>query len=110
MPGTKPKPARDKKQKKERTVTVKLNRKVSIILLTAGLAVFVWKGNAQTPEGEIEVARGALKADHRATLQFEDGSTKTVAVRPDVDLNKRKVGDKVVIRITEALAIRVVKP
>jgi Cu/Ag efflux protein CusF len=47
---------------------------------------------------------------HKATLQFEDGSTKTVAVRPDVDLSKRKVGDKVVIRITEALAIRVVKP
>jgi Cu/Ag efflux protein CusF len=47
---------------------------------------------------------------HTATLQFEDGSTRTVAVRPDVDLSKRKVGDKVVIRITEALAIRVVKP
>ena len=44
---------------------------------------------------------------HQATLQFEDGSTRTVAVRPDVDLGKRKVGDKVVIRITEALAIGV---
>jgi hypothetical protein len=47
---------------------------------------------------------------HKATLQFEDGTTHTVAVRPDVDLSKRKVGDKVVIRTTEALAIRVVKP
>jgi hypothetical protein len=47
---------------------------------------------------------------HRATLEFEDGSTRTVTVRPDVDLGKRKVGDKVVIRITEALAITVKKP
>jgi Cu/Ag efflux protein CusF len=47
---------------------------------------------------------------HKATLQFEDGTTRTVAVRPDVDLSKRKVGDSVVIRITEALAIQVAKP
>jgi hypothetical protein len=53
----------------------------------------------------------AIDADnHEATLQFEDGTTHTVAVRPDVDLSKRQVGDKVVIRTTEALAIRVVKP
>jgi len=44
---------------------------------------------------------------HKATLQFEDGSTRTVAVRPDVDLAKRKVGDQVVIRKTDALAITV---
>jgi hypothetical protein len=47
---------------------------------------------------------------HKATLQFEDGTTHTVAVRPDVDLSKRKVGEKVVIRTTESLAIRIVKP
>jgi Cu/Ag efflux protein CusF len=53
----------------------------------------------------------AIDAEHRkATLQFEDGATRTVAVRPDVDLAKRKVGDTVVIRITEALAIAVEKP
>jgi len=53
----------------------------------------------------------ALDAEqHKATLQFEDGTTRTVAVRPDVDLTKRKVGDKVVIRTTEALAISVKKP
>jgi hypothetical protein len=50
----------------------------------------------------------AIDIGHRkATLEFEDGSTQTVAVRPDVDLGKRKVGDQVVIRITEALAIEV---
>jgi len=47
---------------------------------------------------------------HRATLQFDDGTTRTVPVRPDVDLSKRKVGDSVVIRITESLAVQVTKP
>jgi hypothetical protein len=49
-------------------------------------------------------------ANHKATLQFPDGTTQTVAVRPDVDLTKRKVGEKVVIRTTEAWAISVEKP
>lgn len=47
---------------------------------------------------------------HKATLEFPDGSRKTVAVRPDVDLTQRKVGEKVVIRKTEAMAISVDKP
>jgi hypothetical protein len=52
-----------------------------------------------------------IDAEHRkATLQLEDGSRRTVPVRQDVDLSKRKVGDTVVIRMTEALAIQVAKP
>lgn len=47
---------------------------------------------------------------HKATLEFPDGSTRTVAVRPDVDLTRRKVGETVVIRSTEAFAILVEKP
>jgi hypothetical protein len=47
---------------------------------------------------------------HKATLQFLDGTTKTLAVRKDVDLTKRQVGEEVVIRATEALAISVEKP
>jgi hypothetical protein len=47
---------------------------------------------------------------HKATLQFQDGTTKTVAVRKDVDLTKRQVGEQVVIRATEAVAISVEKP
>jgi len=47
---------------------------------------------------------------HKATLQFPDGTTSTVAVRKDVDLTKRQVGEEVVIRTTEALAISVEKP
>jgi hypothetical protein len=53
----------------------------------------------------------AIDAEHhKATLQFEDGSSRTVRVRQDVDLSKRSIGDSVVIRITEALAIQVAKP
>jgi hypothetical protein len=48
-------------------------------------------------------------AARKATLQFSDGETRTVAVRPDVDLQKYKVGDSVVIRITTALAVTVEK-
>ncbi len=47
---------------------------------------------------------------HRATLQFPDGKSKTVAVRPDVDLTKVKLGEEVVILTTEAMAIVVEKP
>lgn len=46
---------------------------------------------------------------HRATLLFPDGTTKQVAVRPDVDLTKRRVGEEVVIRITEVMAVNVTK-
>jgi hypothetical protein len=45
-----------------------------------------------------------------ATLRFEDGSTRTFPVRSDVDLGKRKVGEKVAFRVTEVLAISVQKP
>lgn len=47
---------------------------------------------------------------HRATLEFEDGSTRTVPVRRDVDLGQREVGEKVVIRLTEAVALKVKSP
>ncbi len=48
--------------------------------------------------------------EHKATLQFPDGTTKTFKVRPDVDLTQRKVGEQVVLRYTAALAISVEKP
>jgi len=47
---------------------------------------------------------------HKATLQFPDGTSKTVAVRKDVDLTQRQVGEEVVIRCTQALAVSVEKP
>jgi hypothetical protein len=47
---------------------------------------------------------------HKAALRFGDGTTQTVAVRPDVDLTQRKVGELVYIRVTQAIAISVAKP
>jgi hypothetical protein len=47
---------------------------------------------------------------HKATLQFPDGTSRTVAVRKDVDLTKRRVGEEVVLRTTGTLAISVEKP
>lgn len=45
--------------------------------------------------------------NHTATLQFEDGYTKTFDVRPDVALDKKQIGKKVVFRYTKAIAISV---
>ena len=45
-----------------------------------------------------------------ATLRFEDGSSHTYTVRKDVDLSQRKVGEQVVFRVTERIAINVEKP
>jgi len=45
-----------------------------------------------------------------ATLRFEDGHTKTFHVRSDVDLSLRKVGEQVVFRVTDRVAINVEKP
>jgi len=64
---------------------------------------------ADTVQVKAKVTEIDLKK-HKAKLQFPDGSTHTVAVRKDVDLAKRQVGEEVVIRATEALAITVEKP
>jgi hypothetical protein len=45
-----------------------------------------------------------------ATLRFEDGSARTFPVRRDVNLSRRKLGEKVVFRVTELIAISVKKP
>ena len=53
----------------------------------------------------------AIDLKHRrATLLFPDGTSHTFTVRPDVDMTKHAVGDEVVIRATEAVAISVEKP
>lgn len=48
-------------------------------------------------------------AHHLVTLTFEDGSSRTLPVRGDVDLGLRKVGDKVVFLLTEMVALSVEK-
>lgn len=60
---------------------------------------------------EVTAKVEAIDLEHRkATTRFPDGTTKTFKVRKDVDLTKRKLGDEVVFRATEALAISVEKP
>ena len=44
-----------------------------------------------------------------AKLQFEDGSIETFPVRDDIDLSKHRVGERVVFRHTEMIAITVEK-
>jgi hypothetical protein len=46
----------------------------------------------------------------KATLQFPDGKSKTFKVRPDVDLTQASVGQTVLIRATQGVAITVEKP
>jgi len=48
--------------------------------------------------------------NHTATLQFEDGSAETFPVRDDIDLSRRKVGEKVVFQVTEMIALSLEKP
>jgi len=53
----------------------------------------------------------AIDAVNRtATLRFEDGSTQTLPIRDDVDLSRLKVGEQVVFRVTEMVAIGIEKP
>jgi hypothetical protein len=64
---------------------------------------------AETVQVTARVTKIDLK-HHKATLRFPDGTAHTVAVRPDVDLTQRKVGEQVVIRTTGTVAISVEKP
>jgi hypothetical protein len=49
------------------------------------------------------------RTNRTATLRFDDGSTETFPVREDLNLSRRKVGERVVFRVTEMIAITVEK-
>ena len=53
------------------------------------------------------VVKAVDLAQHSATLEFADGSSRTVAVRPDVALSSDAVGRHVLIRISNAMALAV---
>lgn len=62
--------------------------------------------------GSVRVIATVVAIDdaaRTATLQFEDGTTRTVPVRPDIALSERKVGEKVLFQITEMVALSVEK-
>ena len=50
------------------------------------------------------------RTNRTATLEFDDGSVKSFPVRDDIDLNQRRVGEKVVFLVTESVALSVEKP
>ena len=62
----------------------------------------------------VEITAKVEKIDYKkrlVTLKGPDGNTKTIKVDPRVKkLGEVKVGDEIVLRHTEALAIRVMKP
>jgi hypothetical protein len=63
--------------------------------------------------GTYQVSATVVAIDaqkRKATLRFEDGTSKKFPIRKDVDLSKRKVGEKVVIELTETFAIQIEKP
>jgi hypothetical protein len=45
--------------------------------------------------------------ERTAVVRFEDGTTRKVQVRPDVKMEEHKVGEKIVIFVTDTLAIEV---
>ena len=81
----------------------------------AGLVTLAPKGGqpgglmAETQQYTATVTEIGLKR-HEATLRLPDGTTRKFAVRKDVDLSQRKVGEQVVVRVTTAMAVSVEKP
>ncbi|MES2475164.1 MAG: hypothetical protein V4640_05245 [Verrucomicrobiota bacterium] len=64
---------------------------------------------ATTVEVTARIEAVDLKS-RKVTLKFDDGSSETLKVGPDIRLEKAKVGQSVRIRHTEAMAILVEKP
>ena len=61
----------------------------------------------------VEVTARVKSVDvekRKATLEFPDGTTRTVTVRPDVKLASSDVGREIVFRATESVAVKVEKP
>jgi Cu/Ag efflux protein CusF len=100
--------------------------------VTKELIVFLDEEGAAAPDGAAEMVAlapkgaqpGAVAAktvqvtgtvtkidatNRTATLRFENGQEKTFAVRDDIDLSKRTVGERVVFQVTEMLTIGVEK-
>lgn len=62
--------------------------------------------------GTLQTAATVVEIDsqqRKVKLQYNDGTTKTVPVRDDIDLSKHRTGEKVIIRLTGALAVRMEK-
>ena len=79
----------------------------AVALAPVGAKPGMVMANTMEETGKVE----AIDLAHRkATLRFPDGHSQTFKVRKDVDMTKGKIGDEVVFRTTEAMAISVEKP
>jgi len=67
----------------------------------------VMKSETTQATARIEVLDAKKR---KVTLRYADGDSETYDVRKDVDMSKAHVGQDVLIRATEAKAIRVEKP
>jgi hypothetical protein len=81
---------------------------------TAGIVALAARGSqpggmiATTTQVTATVA--AIDEENRtATLRTDDGGTRTIPVRDDIDLSMHKVGERVVFQATEMIAISVEK-
>lgn len=104
-----------------------------VITVADELVVYMAKDAVPTPDGSSSLIASAAKGEkpgmviagtcqvtatvagldrnkRKAMLKMPDGTTKTVSVRQDVDLSKYSVGDGVVFRTTEAVAVSIEKP
>lgn len=59
---------------------------------------------------QIAEVRAVDLANHSATLLFNDGSVRTINVRPDVPLSDASLGKTVVIQTADAIAVDISKP
>jgi len=60
----------------------------------------------------VQLVGTVVAMDHwkrQVTLRFEDGSIDTFPVRPDVNMEAHRVGEKVVFQATETVAVDVTK-
>lgn len=65
-------------------------------------------GGVVTEQQEYTATITAInQRDREVTLLLPDDTTRTFTSRPDVDLSRRKVGEKVAVRVTVAVAITV---
>ncbi len=81
----------------------------SLVLLRAPEGAMPAAAVAETTKVTATVT-GIDTLRHIVSLRFQDGSLHHYAVRPDVDLKRRKLGEQVVIRKTMATAIWVQRP
>jgi len=104
-----------------------------VVTMAEELVVYMAHEGVASPDGSVGLVARAPKGDkpgvvvagtaqvtakvigldsksRKAVLKMPDGTTKTIKVRPDVDLSKRSVGEEVVFRSTDAVAIRIENP